>query len=209
MIYQNRSILKEENIIYIPNEPMVKNIDLNNAINKLNRDIEDSEYNVRELCIPRDHARMENNKSVPLEECKNVDHYSIYITEQVGTIRNRRDCLLLCKFPTSDRLFGVYIFMQGGVNYVKDEHKYMLRVTDELDRRIVLGFCLKYQDQLKRACYDHGPREDHYLELAAADYTHKMMPLRIKHQRGDFDPEYKDLEPYEEALHFINKIAIA
>ena len=30
----------------------------------------------------------------------------------------------------------------------------MLRLTDELDRRIILGFCKKHQWSLKDACYE-------------------------------------------------------
>lgn len=209
MIYRNSNFILREDGIFVPGAPIVQNSEINDAIRDINCSIEDTDCNLYELCIPRDHARMESCKRVCIEDARCINHYSIYIAEQIGSVRNRRDCLLLCKFPTSDQLFGVYLFMEGGVNYVKYEHKYMLRVTDELDRRIILGFCLKYQDQLKRACYNHTRDQDGYLLLAAADYTYKMMPVRIKHQRGSFDPQYKTLEPYEErATKFINSIAI-
>ena len=168
----------------------------------MNNNTEDSEYFSYEIPIPRSHARMEDESRVSIKNIYDLDHYSIYITRQIGTIRNRRDCFLYCKFPSSDRLFKIILHMDGGVSYDKYEHKYMLRVTDELDRRIVLGFCKRYQGTLKMACYSDEKEPDITILNSAAEYTHKMMPLRIKSGTAGNNFKYPNLEPYEEVSIF-------
>ena len=171
-------------------------------LRKLNNNIEDSEYFSYEIPIPRAHARMEDSSRVLPE------HYSIYITKQIGTVRNRRDCFLYCKFPSNDRLFKIILHMDGGVSYEKSEHKYMLRVTDELDRRVVLGFCKKYQGQLKNACYSDEREPNAFILNNAAEYTHEMMPVRIKSGSAGNNFRYPHLEPYEESYNIFANVAL-
>ena len=180
---------------------------MEDELEKLNNNIDDDEYFSYEISIPRAHARMEDESRVPPDQAKAVEHYSIYITKQIGTVRNRRDCFLYCKFPSNDRLFKIILHMDGGVSYEKSEHKYMLRVTDELDRRIVLGFCKKYQGQLKTACYSNERQPNIYILKNAADYTHKMMPVRIKSGSIGNNFKYPHLEPYEESYSIFSKVA--
>ena len=173
-------------------------------LNKLNRDLADDEYFNWKIMIPRDHARMESDEYVHPNDVEKVEHYTIYITKQIGTARNRRDCFVYCQFPGSDRLFKVILHMDGGVSYEKMEHKYMLRVTDELDRRIVLGFCKMYHGNLTHYCYEDYPRYNYWILSNAADYTCKDMPKRIKTGSAGNNFPYRDLKPYEEHTIFTN-----
>ena len=177
-------------------------------LRKLNNNTEDSEYFSYEIPIPRAHARMDNTSRVLPDQVMALEHYSIYITKQIGTVRNRRDCFLYCRFPSSDRLFKIILHMDGGVSYEKAEHKYMLRVTDELDRRIVLGFCKKYQSQLKYACYSDEREPNPFILMNAAEYTHKMMPVRIKSGSAGNNFRYPHLEPYEESYNIFSKVVL-
>ena len=175
---------------------------LGTNIGKLNRELSDSEYFNWKIMIPRDYARMESNKKVHPNDVESIDHYTIYITKQIGTVHNRRDCFVYCQFPGSDRLFKVILYMDGGVGYDKMEHKYMLRVTDELDRRIVLGFCKMYQHSLVNYCYDDYDKPNWWIQNNAAEYTCKDMPKRIKTGSEGNNYSYKDLKPYEEYTIF-------
>lgn len=180
---------------------------MEDELKKLNDNTEDSEYFSYEIPIPRAHARMEDESRVLPDQVNSLEHYSIYITKQIGTVRNRRDCFLYCKFPFNDRLFKIILHMDGGVSYEKTEHKYMLRVTDELDRRIVLGFCKKYQGQLKSACYSDEKEPNIFMLKNAAEYTHKMMPVRIRSGSAGNNFKYPHLEPYEESYSIFAKVA--
>lgn len=177
-------------------------------LRKLNNNTEDSEYFCYEIPIPRAHARMEDTSRVLPNEVNALEHYSIYITKQIGSVRNRRDCFLYCKFPSDDRLFKIILHMDGGVSYEKLEHKYMLRVTDELDRRIVLGFCKKYQGLLKTYCYSDEREPNMFILKYAADYTHKMMPVRIKSGSAGNNFHYPHLEPYEENCNIFANVVL-
>lgn len=192
---------------YYANKSSAYKQTIDKEIQNLNNNIEDSEYFSYEIPIPRAHARMEDDTRVLPDHVKGLDHYSIYITKQIGTIRNRRDCFLYCKFPSNDRIFKIILHMDGGVSYEKSEHKYMLRVTDELDRRIVLGFCKKYQGQLKAACYSDEREPNIFILKNAAEYTYKMMPMRIKSGSAGNNFKYPHLEPYEESYSIFAKVA--
>lgn len=155
------------------------------------------EYTLR---IPKEYAREESNK-IP-KDPSTVPHYELYIERQVGSYKNRRSTYIFWKLPKTGRLVAVELLMDGGVDFKKDEHKYILRETDELDRRIILGFCLKYQSLLKDECYsDDEPSVD--LWLYARHYKVSEMPKRIKKGSTgrDMTPIYRKLglEPYEES----------
>ena len=87
--------------------------------------------------------------------------------------------------------------MNGGVSFKPDEHKLLIRETDELDRRIILGFCKKHQWSLKDACYED--KEDFSIKSDALCYKASYMPKRIKQGSENRNIVYLDkLEPYEE-----------
>lgn len=160
------------------------------------------------LCIPKAYAREESNKAP--KNAEDVPHYELYIERQIGTSRNRRSTYVFWKLPKSGRLVAIEFFMDGGVDFKKDEHKYILRETDELDRRIVLGFCLKYEGTLLDECYsDDEPST--WLNYYARTYQASQMPKRLKHgNRGNnFTWFYKgSLRPYEECGIFKNVLFI-
>lgn len=187
MIYRvNRTPIQEETVKYPLGSVMDSQIK-GAALQYLDNSISDDDFYVYEVAIPRAYARMETKQLSMGEKAFEVEHFSIYIVQQLGTVRIKRDAIVLVKFPYSDRLFKVTLYYNGGIEYSKEEHKYFLRESkDELDRRIINGFCAKYDKHLFEACHQdpyYGP--DYYLLRKAAMYNHKMMPLRIKHgERG-------------------------
>ena len=159
------------------------------------------------LYIPRDYARGESNKRpTSQEEVKNIPHYELHITRQVGTVRNRRDTYVYLRLPKSKRLVNIILYMDGGVGFDKSMHKYIIRELDELDRRIILGYCLKYQETLRDACYEDKEEPDFWLASYTTDYRASDMPKRIKTGSWgvDFTEYYHDLKPYEEQGIFSN-----
>lgn len=174
------------------------------GIKRLNHSIDDSEYFNWAVRIPRDYARMESDEKVKTNEVELVDHYKIYITKQIGTPKNRRDCFLYCQFPNSARLYKVILHMDGGISYEKSEHRYMIRETDELDRRIVLGFCKLYQGNLLTLCYSDNPNPDKWMLNNGASYRCNMVAKRIKQGSENNNYPYKNLKPYEETCNINN-----
>lgn len=154
---------------------------LNRSIYSLNRRLADNEEFVWKVCIPKAYSRMETDECPSSEEVEKIPHYEIYVFKQVGTPRNHGNTLVLCKFPDTDRYFGIMLYMKGGsASYIKDEHKYMLRVTDELDRRIVLGFCMMYAGNLENYSYCDSDKPDRWIVYNALTYRCNMMPKRLK-----------------------------
>ena len=196
MIYSLKEFYQHRGAVYHQN--------LANELIRMNNDLEDNEYFNWKILIPKAYARMESTKRLRPEEVESVEHYTIYITKQIGTVHNRRDCFLYCKFPGSDRMYRIILHMDGGVSYEKLEHKYMLRETDELDRRIVLGFCIMYQHSLKDFCYSDSRKPDWWMLSNASSYTCKMMPKRLKTGSDGNYFNYPDLKPYEENTIFRN-----
>ena len=91
--------------------------------------------------------------------------------------------------------------MDGGVGFDKMFHKDIIRETDALDRRIILGFCLKNYGLLLSASYKNGHKGcKSGLETQAKWYKADNMPKRFKTgpDGSDVTKWYKDLEPYEE-----------
>lgn len=184
-----------------------KQDDIINGFKQINKDTSDIENNTYKIMIPRAHARMETNTKPNIDELESVEHYTIYIVKQIGSIQNRRDTILFCQFPSSDRLFKVILHTDGGASFEKSEHKYMLRVTDELDRRIILGYCMMYQVELRWLSYgDKKPMWRDYSN--ALNYTANEMPKRLKHGPINTDIiKYNGLKPFEENTIF-SKVAL-
>ena len=155
-----------------------------------------SEYAIR---IPKAWARgEENDRPKSFEEVENIPHYELRIEKQIGSSRNRRDTYIYFKLPKSGKFIAIVLHMNGGVSFKPDEHKLLIRETDELDRRIILGFCKKYQYTLKDACY--SDYESYSAKSDALCYRASKMPKRIK-QGPENIKVYswgQPLEPYEE-----------
>lgn len=183
--------------------------DIVKGLKIINKDISDiDDNNTYKIMIPRAHARMETSTKPKLDELESVEHYTIYIIKQIGSIQNRRDTILFCNFPSSDRLFKVILHTDGGVSFEKYEHKYMLRVTDELDRRIILGYCMMYQVELRWLSYgDKKPMWRDYSN--ALNYRADMMAKRLKH--GPINTsiiKYNNLKAFEENTNIFSKVAL-
>lgn len=186
-----------------------KQDDIVKGLKIINKDISDiDDNNTYKIMIPRAHARMETSIKPKLDELESVEHYSIYIVKQIGSIQNRRDTILFCNFPSSDRLFKVILHTDGGVSFEKSEHKYMLRVTDELDRRIILGYCMMYQVELRWLSYgDKKPMWRDYSN--ALNYRADMMAKRLKH--GPINTsiiKYNNLKAFEENANIFSKVVL-
>lgn len=194
MIYK---LFTENNDVY--HRGPAYNQRLVSGLRRMNQDISDTDTFNWEIKIPRQYARMESDEKVKHTEVDGVDHYTIYITKQVGTPRNRRDCFLYAKFPNSNRLYKIILHMDGGVSYEKSEHRFMIRETDELDRRIVLGFCKIYQGNLVQYCYSDSSEPDLWILRNAASYRSNHTAKRIKQGSLNNNYPYRELAPYEEA----------
>lgn len=179
-------------------------LDLNNTILHNNINALNEGY---ELSIPMAYAREEDNVKISQEDVENIPHYELYITKQVGTVRNRRNTNIYLRLPKSKRLVNIILYMDGGVGFDPIFHKYIIRELDETDRRIILGFCSKYQEALRAACY--MDKEDKWLKMDALRYKISDMPKRIKTgpSKFDFSDLYYDLKPYEESSKIFNKLA--
>ena len=178
------------------------------ATKNLSTRLDDSDSYGWKICIPKKYARMESKKRVTPENVHTVDCYEIYITRQIGSSRNRRNTFIYIKFPNHDKLFTVILYADGGVGFAKHDHKYVLRVSDEIDRRIILGFCRMYQHNLTKYCYEDTNEPDRWILYNASSYTIDQMPKRIKSGSEGNSIEYRDLKPYEEHYSIFNNIVI-
>lgn len=189
--------------IYVPSDSEENAFDI--------RTINHSSIEEYAICIPRARARGEDDTPVEIEDIPKVDHYELYVEEQVGTVRNRRDTFVFYKLPKSGKLVSIRLYMDGGVGFDKMFHKDIIRETDALDRRIILGFCLKYYGLLLDASYKIGHKGcKSSLETQAKWYKADNMPKRFKTgpDGSDVTRFYKDLKPYEEnnllkKIHFV------
>lgn len=133
------------------------------------------------LCIPRAYAR-EETKEIP-EDASEVPHYELYITKQIGTWKNKRDADVYFKLPKSGRLIRIILHYEQGASYDNKYHTMLIRETDELDRRIVLGFCIKYSHLLRELCYAPGYNDISRRDRLITDaryYNVSMMQKRLK-----------------------------
>lgn len=157
-----------------------------------------------ELRIPKARARGESKDMISKEKIQYVDHYTLYIRNQFGSPYVRKDTDVYFKLP-SGFTCRIIIHMDGGASFDSKFHKEILRETDELDRRILLGFCILYDVELKHA--SHRKLDtwlQNVLEEAALNYTASKMPKRIK--SGPKNNDHTEwlrtsgwLEPYDES----------
>lgn len=159
------------------------------------------------LLIPRDQARGESDiYTGTQEEVSKIPHYELYIERQIGSWKNRRDAYVYLRLPKSKMMINIVLHMDGGVSFDKKFHRYALRELDELDRRIILGFCDKYHNLLVQACYSDKP-DDYLLHLAAtyraSDYKKRIKLGSKGNDMTEFHRKYNGgFEPYEESYIF-------
>ena len=166
------------------------------------------------IIIPRAYAREESDKRIfDIEDAKKVDHFELFIRRQVGTYRSRRNAYVFFKLPESGRSVSVVIYPDStGVEFEKSLRKYVLRELDELDRRIILGFCRKHAKNIFNACYtdiNKLYRYDEWLQKDGLEYRASMQPKRIRaggievgSERGRKFYLFADgpFEPYDESV---------
>lgn len=161
----------------------------NSIIRQMNVEIESDKLGVYTIYIPSEYARLESNERIrKRDDAKEISHYEIYIVHQ-GT-KPLDSAILLFKFPNSDTKYSVLVTRDNGTSFMKDAHKNILRESDELDRRIILGFCNMYASNLIDATYHDGyhsmERTLDWLSNEALSYKSSMQPKRIKN--GCYSP---------------------
>ena len=167
-----------------------------------------------EILIPRDRARGVNvdYDRLDRETVEQVDHYTLYVRQQPGSRYVRKDTDVYFKLPKSNMTVRIILYMDGGVNFDPKFHKYIIRETDELDRRIILGFCKKYQNALVNA--SHGDDWDaENLKHHSLFYRATDMPKRIKtgsenRDSTDFYRKLNLLQPYDENNNIFKNVRI-
>lgn len=137
------------------------------------------------ILIPRAYAREESNERIfNIEDARKVDHFELFIRRQVGTYMSRRVANVFFKLPKSGRTVSVVVYPDGtGVEFEKSLRKYVLRELDELDRRIILGFCRKHAYNIHSACFsdiDNVYQYDKWLQKSGLEYKASMQPKRIR-----------------------------
>lgn len=170
------------------------------SINETNNDQILNEYALR---IPKAWAREEtDNRPTNPEDVINIPHYELRIEKQIGSYRNRRDTYVYFKLPKSGTYISILIHPDRGVSFDKRFHTALIRETDELDRRIILGFCKMNDESLKRASYEDY--EDEHLKSRALCYKASDMPKRIKQGPYSWTLFAEPLKPYEEFANYDN-----
>lgn len=154
------------------------------------------------LYIPKQYARGEVKEYPSREELESgkMPRYELYVTDQVGSTYCRRNTYIYLKLP-SGKMVAIILYPDYGVGFEPRDRKYILREYDQLDRRIILGFCRYCQSQLREACHGEADRKEWWLKMEARCYNSKKQPKRIKQGReSNFDAFYAKhvgLEPYD------------
>lgn len=178
MIYQNKiiqSVINEETIL-------------------------ESEFDGYSIYIPKAYARGESNEWVrKSDEIQTLDHYELRITRQIGSVQTRKDSFVYAKLPKTKGYAAIVLHADGGISFHPSTRRLALREFDQLDRRILLGFCRKFQSVLFSACHDESFKNRDWLEYQASRYRATDQPKRFKlgSEGNDFSRFYKNLQPYE------------
>lgn len=165
------------------------------------------------LLIPKKWARGESNEALGRQEdIARIPHYELHIERQIGSWKTRKDTYVYLRLPKSRMLVNIVLHVDGGVSFDPKFHKYVLRETDALDRRIIMGFCNKYHQFLVQACHSDKGR-DPYLDRSASYYKASDSPKRLKYgsngrDLSDFYRLNGGLEPYEESSIFKDVVFI-
>lgn len=160
----------------------------------------ESEFDGYSIFIPRAYARGESDEWIRKpEEIQKLDHYELRITRQIGSVQTRKDSFVYIKLPKSNTSAAIVLHADGGISFHPSTKRLVYREFDQLDRRIILGFCRKFQSTLFSACHDDKHRHKDWLEYNASRYRFSDQPKRIKQgsEGNDFSRFYKDLKPYE------------
>lgn len=139
MIYS----IKTPNIIneYYHNEIVYNNKKIDAELQARYVKDKDNSLYIGSLYIPRAYAR-EETKIAP-KDASLVDHYEIALIRQTND-SEKTSTYVFARLPKTGEFVAVELFKFGqGADFLKRDHAKILRGTyDELDRRIILGFCI-------------------------------------------------------------------
>lgn len=176
---------------------MIYNITESIVLDKI---VSESEFEGYPILIPRAYAREETSvRTRKPEEIEKIDHYTLYITKQIGSVQTRRDTFVYIKLPQSGNYIPIILHVDGGVSFQPITKRLALKEFDELDRRIILGYCRKFHSTLVWESHNGYGRHKFYLQQEAAYYKASHQPKRFKlgSEGHDFSRFYKNLKPYE------------
>lgn len=136
------------------------------------------------LRIPRQHARTNTPYEKGFEGLDDVECYRLHIFSQVGDPYNtRRDTYIILELP-SGLMVPIILYWNGGVDFDPAGRKYINREYDELDRRIIRGFCTRYKNSLK--CMSHNDTSSLFnalVKVRAIEFNSKQIPAEISKKR--------------------------
>lgn len=139
---------------------------------------------VYEIRIPIAHSRGETDylPSINDDEAKDLPCYQLYVTTQVGEYAYNmpKDTFIYFRLPKSRKLVPILVHPSRGAQFMRDTRKYVLRETDELDRRIVLGFCDNYRSHLVSDAHNYEVDDSKWLKDQAWYYYYKRHAKRFK-----------------------------
>ena len=136
MMLINNNILRESTWNAIQNAKKVLLMDGDKTI------LDKDNIKITPVLIPMAYAREETDEAPDIADIPNIPHYELYIVRQVETIEDYKPAIVLWKLPKT----GIFVTIKamvtpGRIGIEKREHTAIIRGSDELDRRIVYGFC--------------------------------------------------------------------
>lgn len=183
MIYS----IKNPNIIneYYHNEIVYNNKKIDAELQARYVKDKDNPLYIGSLYIPRAYAR-EETKIAP-KDASLVDHYEIALIRQTND-SEKTSTYVFARLPKTGEFVAVEIFKFGqGADFLKRDHTKILRGTyDELDRRIIKGFCIKNAKSLIFNSHTVENGIVMWLKPEAKFYKASDQPKRLKSYKEDY-----------------------
>lgn len=131
------------------------------------------------IYIPRAYAR-EETKIYPSDP-KAVDHYEISLIRQYND-SDKTSTYVFAQLPKTKEYVAIELFKKGcGADFLKRDHSKILRGTyDELDRRILLGFCIENAHMLIFNSHIAENKITMQLKAYSKFYKASRQPKRLK-----------------------------
>ena len=100
--------------------------------------------------IPRQYARENEHFNSYEVNINDIECYRLYLFKQGNKYADvdAHNTYVILELP-SGRKVNIIMYKNGGIEFEPMHRKYVLREYDALDRRIILGFCLSYQNAIK------------------------------------------------------------
>ena len=182
--------------------------------------------NAYKILIPRAYARMESDVPVrTVEEAEKIECYELYLFDQIGTFASRRPLYVYLRLPKQDLMVPISLLpYYSGLEFEKSTRKHVLREYDELDRRIILGFCDNYSHAMRvvsnktsestpsRTMTKWSQDELEYLRKEALQYRADQHAKRIKQGVTKPLPAHlhnfvrQNMQPYDESAGIFSSV---